>query len=53
MSNDEEFVWNCDNDDNLKCFFLEIYQNKLFFYFKKIIFDISTSKRSENIKKLF
>jgi len=52
MSNDEEFVWNCDNDDNLKCFFLEIYQNKLFFYFKKIIFDISTSKRSENIKKI-
>jgi hypothetical protein len=26
-------------------------QNNVFFYFLKIIFDISTSKRSENIKK--
>jgi hypothetical protein len=31
-------------------FRLEMHQNK-FFYFLKIIFDISTSKRSENIKK--
>jgi hypothetical protein len=31
-------------------FHLEIHQNK-FFYFLKIIFDISISKRSEKIKK--
>jgi hypothetical protein len=31
-------------------FHLKMYQNN-FFYFKKIIFDISTSKRSKNIKK--
>jgi len=31
---------------------LEIHQNNIFFYFFKFIFDISTSKRSENIKKL-
>jgi hypothetical protein len=31
-------------------FHLEMHQNKIF-YFLKIIFDISTSKRSENIKK--
>jgi len=33
-------------------FHLEMHQNKKK-YFLKIIFDISTSKRSENIKKLF
>jgi len=27
-----------------KCFFLEMYQNNYFFYFLKIIFDISASK---------
>jgi hypothetical protein len=31
---------------------LEIHQNNIYFYFLKFIFDISTSKRSENIKKL-
>jgi len=31
-------------------FHLEMHQHKIF-YFLKIIFDISTSKRSENIKK--
>jgi len=31
-------------------FHLKIYQNKIF-YFLKIIFDISTLKRYENIKK--
>ena len=33
-------------------FYSEIYQNNIFFIFKKIIFDISTSKRYENIKKI-
>jgi predicted transcriptional regulator len=32
-------------------FHLKIYQNKIF-YFLKIIFDISTLKRYENIKKI-
>jgi hypothetical protein len=32
-------------------FYLEIYQNDIFFYFLKIIFKISISKRSKNIKK--
>jgi hypothetical protein len=32
-------------------FCLEIYQNDIFFYFLKIIFKISTPKRSKNIKK--
>jgi hypothetical protein len=32
-------------------FFLEIHQNNIFFIFKKIIFDISTSKQFKNIKK--
>jgi hypothetical protein len=32
-------------------FYLEMYQND-FFYFLKIIFEISTSKRFENIKKI-
>jgi hypothetical protein len=31
-------------------FYLKIYQNNIFF--KKIIFDINTSKRSEKIKKI-
>jgi hypothetical protein len=34
-------------------FCLKIHQNKIFFYFFKIIFDISTSKQSENIKKKY
>jgi hypothetical protein len=35
-------------------FCLEMHQNDVFFFFlKKIIFEISTSKRSENIKKNF
>jgi hypothetical protein len=33
-------------------FHLEINQNKVFFIFLKIIFNISTSKQSENIKKI-
>jgi hypothetical protein len=33
-------------------FRLEMHQNDIFFHFKKIIFDISTSKQFENIKKL-
>jgi hypothetical protein len=33
-------------------FCLKIHQNNIFFYFFKIIFGISTSKRSKNIKKL-
>jgi hypothetical protein len=33
-------------------FRLEMYQNKIF-SFKKIIFDISTSKRFKNIKKIY
>jgi hypothetical protein len=32
-------------------FRLEMHQNDFFFIFKKNIFEISTSKRSENIKK--
>ena len=32
-------------------FYLEMYQNNIF-YFLKIIFNISTSKSSENIKKI-
>ena len=31
---------------------LEMHQNNIFFHFYKIIFDISTLKRSENIKKI-
>jgi len=34
-------------------FRLEMYQNNIFFLFLKFIFDISTSKRFENIKKYF
>jgi len=33
-------------------FHLEIYQNNIFFYFLKIIFDISVSKLFKNIKKI-
>jgi len=33
-------------------FHLKIYRNNIFIYFLKIIFDISTSKLSENIKKI-
>jgi hypothetical protein len=33
-------------------FCLEMYQNNFFIYFLKIIFDINTSKQSENIKKI-
>jgi hypothetical protein len=29
-----------------------MHQNNIFFYFLKIIFDINTSKRYENIKKI-
>ena len=33
-------------------FRLEMHQDHIFFYFKKIIFDISASKRSKNTKKI-
>jgi hypothetical protein len=33
-------------------FHLEMHQNDVFFYFKKISLEIGTSKQSENIKKL-
>jgi hypothetical protein len=33
-------------------FRLEMHQNDIFFYFLKIIFEINTSKRSKNIKKI-
>ena len=32
-------------------FRLKIYQNNIFFYFLKFIFDITTLKQSKNIKK--
>jgi hypothetical protein len=41
-------VWECVAFQSV--FYSEIHQNNIF-YFKKIIFDISTSKGSENIKK--
>jgi hypothetical protein len=45
-------VWECDWAGFLKCFFyLEMHQNN-FYYFLKIIFDISISKWCKNIKKL-
>jgi len=34
-------------------FHAEIYQNDIFFYFLKIIFEISASKQSKIYKKLF
>jgi hypothetical protein len=34
-------------------FHLEIHQDDFLFYFLKIIFDISTSKRFKNTKKIF
>jgi hypothetical protein len=33
-------------------FYLKMHQNNIFFYFLKIIFDISTSKWSENTKNI-
>jgi hypothetical protein len=45
-------VWDCGSVTVQSAFCLEIHQNKIF-YFLKIIFDIITSKQSENIKKLF
>jgi hypothetical protein len=33
-------------------FCLEMHQNNIFFIFKKIIFDINTLQRFENIKKI-
>jgi hypothetical protein len=33
-------------------FYLEMHQNNIFFYFKKIIFDISASNLSENTKNI-
>jgi hypothetical protein len=33
-------------------FRLKMHQNDIFFYFLKVIFEISTSKRFENIKKI-
>ena len=45
-----KFVWNCSGGDSSKYFLLRN-ALKWVFYFLKIIFDNSTSKRSENIKK--
>jgi hypothetical protein len=45
-------VWDCGSDGGSKWFVLRNALKWSFFYFKKIIFDISTSKRSENIKKI-
>ena len=45
-------VWDCGIDYSSKYFFKKKYIKIIFFIFKKkIIFEISTSKRSENIKK--
>jgi hypothetical protein len=46
----KRFVWNCGSDDDSKYFLL---RNTLkCYFFKKIILNISISKRSENIKKI-
>jgi len=34
-------------------FYMKIYQNNIFFYFKKFIFNIKTSKQSKNIIFVF
>jgi hypothetical protein len=44
-------VWKCGCDCFSKCFLLGN-ASKYFFYFLKIIFDISASKWSENTKKI-
>ena len=44
-------VWNCNSDVGSKYFFVQKYIKIKFFYFLKIIFNISTLKQSENIKK--
>jgi len=44
--------WNCSSDYGSKCFSLKNTSRWYFFYFKKIIFDISASKWSKNTKKL-
>jgi hypothetical protein len=41
----------CSNNYFLKYFFVLKYIKIIFFYLKKIIFDINTSKRSKNTKK--
>jgi hypothetical protein len=50
-------VWDCGSDSvsgsGSKGFSLRNASKWNFFHFLKIIFDISTSKRSENIKKKF
>jgi hypothetical protein len=45
-------VWNCNSDVSSKYFFVYKYIKIKFFYFLKIIFDISISKQFENIKKI-
>ena len=49
-SNNNHTVWNCGSDDGSKCFLLRKIKIN-FFYVLKIIFDISTSKRSEKKSK--
>jgi len=44
-------VWYCDSGGDSKCFLLKNASKLKKNYFFKIIFDISSSKRSENIKK--
>ena len=46
-----ECVWYCDSGGDSKCFLLKNTSKLKKNYFLKIIFNISTSKRSENIKK--
>jgi hypothetical protein len=45
-------VWECSCSCFLSVFYVEIHQNNIFFYFLKIIFEISISKRSKIYKKL-
>ena len=48
---DVEGVWKCGNVCFSKCFCSKKYQ-KIYIFFKYIIFVSNTSKRSKNIKKL-
>ena len=45
-------VWKYNYSYFLKCFFIQKYIKIICFYFLKIIFNISTSKRSKNTKIL-
>jgi len=43
----------CDSGYFLRYFYSKIYQNSIFIYFLRIIFNINILKRCKNIKKLF